>query len=110
MVQVAPCNTRLIETGESTGNVLTNVQTYDIENFERKGLANLYNYNLSNTEGGVFGTQRVHLTKMCIQTFIGTLEGDGLQCDDQDNAPGKQIDKNGDEIECSKYIPRKFCH
>ena len=82
----------------------------DEENFMRKGLQNLYNYDLQNPNGGPFGNKRVHVTKMCIQTFIGELEGDGKICDDQNNAPGKQLDGNGDEVSCSKYIPRKFCH
>ena len=65
---------------------------------------------MQNPEAGPFGRDRVHVTKMCIQTFIGELEGDGKICDDQNNAPGKQLDGNGDEVSCSKYIPRKFCH
>ena len=65
---------------------------------------------MQNPDAGPFGKDRVHVTKLCIQTFIGELEGDGKICDDQSNAPGKQLDGNGDEVSCAKYIPRKFCH
>ena len=85
-------------------------QKYDLENYkDRKGLKYLYNYDFDgNPEGGVYGEDRAYVTRMCIQTFIGSLEGDGFKCKDQDNAPGKEIDEEtGDEVSCSKYIPRK---
>lgn len=84
---------------------------YDLENYkDKKGLKYLYNYDFDgNPEGGVYGEDRAYVTRMCIQTFIGSLEGDGVKCKDQDNAPGKEIDDaTGDEISCSKYIPPTF--
>ena len=74
----------------------------------RKGLKNLYNYDFTNEpDAGPYGTKRAYATDMCMQTFIGRLEGDGKKCKDQDNAPGKEINEAGEEVTCSKYIPRK---
>ena len=67
----------------------------------------MYNFDLLKPDEGPYGRSRAHVTNMCIQTFIGSLEGDGKKCADQDNAPGKEINEDGDEVSCSKYIPRK---
>lgn len=90
----------------------------DEENFRKRGLQNLYNYDLSDPTGGPFGRDRVHITRLCIQTFQGTLEGDGKQCRDQEAAPGYQyplvlgsngtIDYSAEQIPCSKYTPPAF--
>ena len=68
----------------------------------------MYNYDFTNEpNAGPYGTKRAYATDMCMQTFIGRLEGDGKKCKDQDNAPGKEINEDGEEVSCSKYIPRK---
>jgi len=81
---------------------------YDKENFQKNGLKNLYNYDLANQDGGPYGRKRAHVTRLCIQTFIGRLEGDGKKCEDQNNAPGTEINENGDEVSCAKYVPASF--